>query len=181
MKCPLCNKATLVDKVREDHLKMKSCKTCGGNWLSSTSYWSWHDTLDQELPENMYSDINCDVTDSKKAKICPDCGRIMIRFKVGHGLDFSLDHCNNCNGVWFDKNEWEVLKSRYLHDEIHKIFMTAWQNEIKLEEKRKYFESSYRQKFGEDYFKIKTFKEWLDKHELKASILAFLADSKPYE
>ena len=159
---------------------MAYCTECNGRWLSSTSYWYWHDTLKGERPENKYSDFTCEVHDAPQAKICPDCGRILIKFKVGHGIDFKLDHCNGCNGVWFDKNEWEMLESRNLHDEIHKIFTTAWQNEIRLEEKNKYFDDMYRQKFGSDYPKIKEFKAWIDAHEMKATILAFLSDPKPY-
>ena len=180
MLCPICKRATLFTRTVLESLAMVCCTDCKGKWLSSSSYWSWHDTLKDERPENKYSDFTCEVHDAPQAKICPDCGRILIKFKVGHGIDFKLDHCNGCNGVWFDQNEWEVLENRNLHDEIHKIFTTAWQNEIRLEEKNNYFDEMYQQKFGSDYLKIKEFKAWMDEHQLKTTILAFLSDPKPY-
>lgn len=181
MKCPVCKTDSLLKQTVSEPLSMSCCTDCDGKWLSSTDYWSWLETLDGELPEKVYSDFNLEVYDSSKAKLCPECGRILIKFRVGHGMDFKLDHCSSCNGVWFDKNEWEMLESRNLHDEIHKIFTTKWQNEIRLEEKNQYFERMYKQKFGDDYEKVKEFKIWLDAQELKNTILAFLSDPKPFE
>lgn len=181
MNCPVCKRATLFHKTVSSPLAMRCCNGCGGKWLSASDYWSWLDARDGRPPKNQYTDFSCEVHDAPQVKICPDCGRILIKFKVGHGLDFKLDHCNHCNGVWFDKNEWEMLASRNLHDEVHKIFTTAWQKEIGLEEKARYFARAYEQKFGADYARLKEFKAWLDAHALKASILAFLADAKPYE
>lgn len=181
MKCPLCKHIPLAQETVSEPLAMHCCAKCEGKWLSSTNYWSWLDTLEGELPEKEYSDFSYEVSDSKTAKICPDCGRILIKYKVGHGLNFKLDHCNGCNGVWFDKNEWEMLERKNLHDEVHKIFTTSWQNQVRQEEKNSYFNKSYKQKFGDDYPKLKEFKAWLDAHELKPSILAFLTDPKPYE
>ena len=181
MKCPVCKRATLFTQTVSEPLTMACCTVCEGKWLSSTAYWSWLDTLEGELPEKRYSDFSCEVEDTPQAKICPDCGRILLKFKVGHGLDFRLDHCNSCNGVWFDKNEWEMLESRNLHDEIHKIFTTAWQNDVRAEERNQYFEKMYQEKFGDDYAKIIEFKNWLDDHDLKNTILAFLSDPKPME
>jgi len=92
-----------------------------------------------------------------------------------------LDHCNNCNGVWFDKNEWKVIVSRNLHDELPRIFSTQWQKHIQKEERAKYFEEVFNTKCGDQYNRIKDFKKWLDEQELMPSILAFLADTNPYE
>ena len=180
MKCPVCKRATLAMKMVAESLSMACCTECGGKWLSSASYWSWLETLDREFPEKENPDFLCEIHDSSEAKVCPDCGRILIKYKVGRGIEFNLDHCNSCNGVWFDRNEWEILENANLHDEIHKIFTTSWQNEILLEEKKRYFDRMYQQKFGNDYLKINEFKTWLDAHEMKNSILAFLSDPKPY-
>ncbi|MBN2527420.1 MAG: zf-TFIIB domain-containing protein [Deltaproteobacteria bacterium] len=181
MKCPVCKTDSLIVKAVSEPLAMSCCEDCDGKWLSSTHYWSWLETLEGELPKKVYSDVHLEVHDTPQAKLCPECGRILIRFRVGHGMDFRLDHCNACNGVWFDKNEWEMLESRNLHDEIHKIFTTQWQNEIRADEKNRYFNEMYVQKFGEDFMKIREFKLWLDNHELKQTILAFLSDPRPFE
>ena len=143
MKCLVCNSEAIFEKVVEEKLKVKECKNCGGQWLPSSQYYPWLEHHDQILPELQYSDITYEVNDSQNAKICPDCGRILLRFKVGHGLQFSLDHCSNCNGVWFDKNEWKALVDRNLHDELPRIFSTEWQRHIRKEERAKYFDEVY--------------------------------------
>lgn len=178
---PIMRQTNFFLNTLEEGLNVKECNHCEGQWSSSRDYWFWLEHHEQLETDSSYSDIDFELEDSKKAKICPDCGRILIKFRVGHGINFRLDHCNSCNGVWFDKNEWKVLKSRNLHEEIHSIFTTEWQNQIQKEERAKHFEESYIQKLGQDYPKIKEFKEWLDDHRRRSSILAFLSDANPFE
>ena len=180
MKCPACDSSTLKPSRIENGPAARVCAGCEGQWISSKDYWSWMEQLDVDAPA-IYSDVDYQTEDSRGAKLCPDCGRILIKFKVGHGLEFRLDHCNACNGVWLDKHEWDVLKSRNLHGDIHSIFSTQWQREVRTEERARHFDLSYRQKFGEDYERIKGFKTWLDQEPLKSSILAFLTDPNPFE
>ncbi len=181
MKCLACKSESVFEKVIEEKLKVNECKDCGGQWLPSAQYYPWLERHGQILPEVQYSEVTYEVIDSQNAKLCPDCGRILLRFKVGHGLQFSLDHCSNCNGVWFDKNEWKALVSRNLHDELPRIFSTEWQKHIRKEERAKYYEEVYSSKFGDQYNRIKEFKQWLEELDLKPAILAFLSDPNPYE
>ena len=71
--------------------------------------------------------------------------------------------------------------SRNLHDELPRIFSTEWQKHIRNEEKTRYYEEVYSTKFGDQYNRIKEFKQWLDDQERKPAILAFLADPDPYK
>lgn len=181
MKCLVCKSEAVFDKVVEEKLRVKECKDCGGQWLPSSQYYSWLERHGKSLNDQQYSEITYEVIDSQNAKICPDCGRILLRFNIGHGLKFSLDHCSNCNGVWFDKNEWVALVSRNLHDELPRIFSTDWQKHIRKEGRGKFYEEVYMSKFGDQYTRIKEFKQWLDEQEIKSAILAFLSDPNPYE
>lgn len=180
MKCLVCKSEAVFEKVTDENLRVKECKDCGGQWLSSSQYYSWLERHGQTLPELPYSEITYEINDSQNAKICPDCGRILLKFKVGHGLVFSLDHCRSCNGVWFDKNEWKALAGRNLHDELPRIFSTEWQKHIRKEEVAGYYEDVYSSKFGDQYNRIKDFKLWLEDQELKSAILAFLSDPDPF-
>jgi Zn-finger nucleic acid-binding protein len=137
---------------------------------------------DPTLPEKPFAEVSFQVDDTMKAKLCPDCGRILIKYKVGHGIDFFLDHCNGCNGIWLDKNEWEVLKSRNLHDELHRIFTTSWQKEILEEQIKEKLEKFYAKKFGEkDYEELKRIRQWIEQHSQRSSLLAYLNDENPYK
>ena len=181
MKCPLCKTIALQTITLEEHLKAENCQKCQGSWISSERYWQWLDIHGDILPEKI-PEIHFDTKDSQQAKLCPECNRILVKYKVGHGVNFFLDHCSNCNGVWFDKNEWESLKERNLHDEVHYIFTKSWQKQILKEEIESNLDTLYRNKFGvEDYLNLRKFKQWLDKHPQRLALLAYLNDENPYE
>jgi Zn-finger nucleic acid-binding protein len=175
MQCPSCKSGLLVANVSGEGLRSRVCNQCEGRWISSTDYWKWLEQHGERLPESDRGGEELVLEDSADPKICPDCGHIMFKYQVGHGLGFKLDHCDACNGVWFDRNEWDVLKSRNLHDEVHLVFSAPWQSEVKAEERARAFEILHRAKFGEDYERLKEFKRWIDGHEQRSSILAFLA------
>ncbi len=84
--------------------------------------------------------------------------------------------------MWFDRNEWEVLKSRNLHDDVHTIFTAFWQSGVRKEEMRKNLDYMYLTKFGEeDYAEIKRVRAWLDEHPRRTELLAYLNDRNPLD
>ena len=102
MNCPVCKNTPLQPTVLEQELKASSCDSCQGQWISAMDYWQWLDHHGETLPEKEPDSIPLEVADHQKAKLCPECRRIMLRYKVGHGLAFTLDQCSSCNGIWFD-------------------------------------------------------------------------------
>jgi Zn-finger nucleic acid-binding protein len=109
--------------------------------------------------------------------LCPTCGTILIRFKVSHEIDFSLDRCGKCGGIWFDSKEWEILKSHGWHDDIHRIFSRPWQAEILRQEHQKNRERILIEKFGmEDLAEVRRIKSWLNNHPHKQELYAFLTN-----
>lgn len=180
MNCPICKTVTLSRSESPEQLKFFECKTCKGRWLQSYQYWKWKDKQGRDLPEKSVADpVNLAVNDSENAKLCPECGHILIRFPVGHGIEFTLDHCGNCGGIWFDKNEWEVLKNRNLHYEVHKIFSAVWQTGVRAKAHEKYIQNFYLNKFGkEDYKKIEEMKNWMESHPLKHELYAYILEQE---
>ena len=55
-------------------------------------------------------------------KLCPESGRILARYKILPDTEFYLDRCGHCNGIWFDKNEWDALVEHNLHDNVNEFF-----------------------------------------------------------
>jgi Zn-finger nucleic acid-binding protein len=176
MNCPVCKNHGLVSEKLEDNLISHACHCCGGRWIGSFQYWKWKDASGKSLDEKLVGECeDLPVTDSTGAKLCPECGYFLRRFPVGHDVAFGLDRCGNCGGMWFDGNEWETLKGRGLHDDVHKIFSEIWQKQVRDTEYQKNMEAILIGKFGEDgYAKAKEVKAWLDEHPHKAELLALL-------
>jgi Zn-finger nucleic acid-binding protein len=176
MKCPVCKNYALVARELEQNLSSQQCPHCNGRWIGSFQYWKWHETSGKSITEsNPPASTEHLVADSTKAKLCPECGHFLRRYSVGHDIEFGLDRCGNCGGMWFDQNEWEVLKCRNLHDDVHNIFSEIWQRQLRDKEHQAAMEAFYKEKFGvDDYQKAMDIKTWLDAHPSKAALRAFL-------
>ncbi|MFZ5988272.1 MAG: zf-TFIIB domain-containing protein [Bacillota bacterium] len=182
MMCPICKTVRLESIELVDDLKVFTCTVCGGNWLRYDNYWMWY-LNNKEIDEKEKEIKNyLPVPDSKQAKICPDCGRILIKYKVDNRLDFYIDNCGGCNGIWLDKNEWENLKLNSLHNQIHSFFTKPWQKKLREEAARDNLQDKYIRKFGRwDYERLKEMREWIYKHKSKTEMLSYLIDEDPYK
>ncbi|MFH2045083.1 MAG: zf-TFIIB domain-containing protein [Pseudomonadota bacterium] len=178
MSCPICDvkkKVLLKTERLEEKLIGYYCDDCGGHWICSRDYHEWLEVKGEIIEEKDEYDITLRSDDILKAKLCPECGRIMSKYKVGHGIPFKLDFCGSCNGFWLDNNEWKILKSKNLHDEINKIFTRSWQKNIREEENQEALKQVIQKRIGEEIFgKADEFKQWLDEQEEKDMIIAYL-------
>jgi len=41
---------------------------------------------------------------------CPKCGKPMTRKFYSYAYHIEVDECNECNLIWFDKDELEILQ-----------------------------------------------------------------------
>ena len=115
------------------------------------------------------------MNEAGKAKLCPECGRFLTRAKVGHGVGFHLDRCGACGGTWFDANEWEVLRARNLHDDVHFIFSAAWQAHVARREREEAHERLMAEKLGDaDWAEVKRIRAWLHGHPQRSQLYAAL-------
>ena len=103
------------------------------------------------------------VDDSEqRALICPESGRLLLRYRVGHGLQFHLDRSPATGGVWLGRGEWEALKSKGLHTEMHLIFTAAYQRNIRSEQYGQRMEQTFRDRIGEpDFPRVVEIKKWV--------------------
>jgi Zn-finger nucleic acid-binding protein len=177
MKCPVCA-TTSLESLDPNALPQRLvCGRCGGQWIKAFQYWKWLKAHGENLPEKPPQEgKSLPVSDSTAAKLCPECGHFLRRSKVGHGIDFHVDRCTACGGIWFDKNEWEILESRNLHDDVHFIFSSAWQHGVVKEEQRQDYEKRVEAILGKEAFaRVKEFKAWVESHPRHHTIKAFLA------
>lgn len=180
MNCPVCKTSDLSAIELEEDLPVHVCADCDGHWISGRGYHDWLQRRGETLPERAYEGPEITVGDTQQAKICPECSRILLRYNVGRGTGFAIDHCGACNGVWLDRGEWDALKGRNLHDEVNRIFTAPWQSQARREERRQNLDHIYARRFGDDYDEIKRVRQWLESHPERDRLLAFLTDSDPY-
>ncbi|MEM6449599.1 MAG: zf-TFIIB domain-containing protein [Cyanobacteria bacterium P01_D01_bin.105] len=143
MECPICHKHSLHEVRLDTGLLAHQCHQCFGYWISSEHYWEWLQYREQEqrlspaphpaVQRLATADSLPPVNDNSTANLCADCGRLMTKAKVGRGLNFYLDRCSHCHGVWLDQHEWDHLKQQDLHHKIHYMFSSAWQFSVRKE------------------------------------------------
>ena len=180
MNCPVCKSSALISVDLESGLPAWKCSDCGGHWIRGVEYWKWLDEHGPNLPERVDTDSPLSIADSGKYIDCPDCRFRMVKYLVGRGLGFTLDHCEGCRSTWLDRNEWETLKRRNLHDDLHSMLTSFWQAAARKEERKKSLEQIYTNRFGaEDYAELKRMRAWLDAHQNKQELLAYLTDKDP--
>lgn len=181
-KCPTC-KISLNQVLLETNLPGYRCPDCTGIWISSNEFLAW---LPPQEPSSITEitidgDLPLPVVDNREALLCPDCDRFLRRFKIWPDLQFHLDRCSHCQGIWFDRNEWETLKLKNLHRQVHLFFTDVWQQKLRNEVMRRRLAKMYSDKWGaETYQIIKDMRAWLNQHPQRDSLLAYLTDKDPY-
>lgn len=182
MKCPVCKTNTLGSITLVDNLPASHCPQCNGNWIPANAYMAWLRAKGGDLPKKTGDAPINPIWETHEVKICPDCGHMLRRFKIFPDVDYYLDRCNNCNGIWFDAHEWDALVERNLHDNLNEFFTHPWQDKLHASETKTQMESIYLMKFGaQDYEKIKGIRIWLENHEQKGMLLAYLLADDPYK
>jgi Zn-finger nucleic acid-binding protein len=180
--CPVCNQA-LSRLILEYGLPAYTCAGCDGIWISANEYLAWLSAqqAQAEPPSWLNEETPIPVVDNRQVLPCPECGRFLRRFKVWPQIEFHLDRCSGCRGIWFDRPEWETLQAHKLDQQVSLFFSDGWQQKLSNEAMTQRFAQMYLAKFGPaDYEKIKEIREWLAAHPLGSSLLAYLTDTNPY-
>jgi Zn-finger nucleic acid-binding protein len=179
MNCPACkilnaNPPALQRKELEQGLHAMCCPTCEGVFLEHEAYFAWATTSGQKAPSK---DADFDVkpsTEVRGAKFCPACHTYLVKYDVGRNIAFTVDRCGKCGGIWLDGNEWTALKRENLHLDLHRIFSTDWQSNIRQDQHASALQDIWREQFGSDYDELMRFKKWIDAHPKSAEMYAFL-------
>ena len=173
---PIRPGVTLVLRELEPDLFVYTCPQSGGVWIPLQSYLAWRRRQDGELQSPYTSDGAEPADDSKRgALICPESGRVLIRYKVGHGLSFHVDVSPETGGIWLDSGKWQALKSKGLHLELNAIATVSYQRRIRSDEHEHAVAETFRRRIGRDSFdKAAEFKRWLACHPRRRHIRSYL-------
>lgn len=163
--------------VLESGLSAYRCGKSGGHYITSQAYLQWLQQQPARLPHLPEPVVPVELSkDSAQALICPESGTLMIRVKVGHGFSFSIDR-SITGGVWLDGGEWEALRQRNFHDEIHLVFTAPWQKQVRTERAQATYEATLRSALGDDLFdQLTTLRAELLDHPHQSLALAYLAE-----
>ncbi len=175
--CPACQTADpLIRSEANAQLPSLRCGRCGGQWIREEHYYAWIERSDRSSTPSAVEAAG-QAQDTPRAKLCPECGRIMRRYAVGHGLDFIIDRCGTCAGIWFDANEWERLTHAGLADRVHFIFSAAWQADILRTRQIHAAAQRLREKIGpDDYDRLTALADWIEQHPHRTELAAYLTD-----
>jgi Zn-finger nucleic acid-binding protein len=176
MNCPL--DGAVLQRVRLDvALPAFQCSSCAGHWLRFGDYLGWREQQTGNVAEATASEPATapEPREGGGVRRCPDCTSLLTRYRIGHGVPFSLDQCERCNGIWLDADEWEALRERGLHDDLNRVFGPGWQHAVRTEEERQRTDAQFARQLGEPAFeRTKEFARWVADHEHCSEILAYL-------
>ena len=136
MQSPLDKRATLVRCEISPGLPALKCPGTGGLWINGKEYWNWLRNQ-PSFPNLQQSTEGCDiyVEDTDRVVISPASGRLMKKFRVGKGLGFRIDFDSATGGFWLDKDEYDALQERGLHDELHLICDDDYQKKLRAHDR----------------------------------------------
>ena len=158
-----------------DGLSAWRCRDSGGHYIPADAYWRWLHRQPGRLPHlPPPQDTAPSAEEGSTPKLCPETGTLMLRCKVGYGFPFSIDR-SVTGGIWLDAGEWEALRARHFHDELHLIFTAPWQAAVRHEAARKAEHDLLQSRLGVDLLtKIENLKAQLAEHPHRNAALAYL-------
>jgi hypothetical protein len=175
LKSPVSNK-TLEPVTLERGLNAYRCPDSGGHYITSNDYLGWLQQQPARLPHLPEGEPTVAPDSSSPAKICPESGTLMTRYKVGHGFTFSIDR-SITGGIWLDSGEWEALKQRNFHDEIHLVFTAPWQKQIRTAQSQATYAETLNASLGQDLLdRLTAMRAELSDHPHRNLALSYLAE-----
>ncbi|MEO0095314.1 MAG: zinc metalloprotease HtpX [candidate division WOR-3 bacterium] len=119
--CPVCNEWLIVQEY--EGLYVWRCAFCDGLLVEREKLPRIIVREEKEFSEETIRIASFILAEAKKKKPnfkllietvnkrkCPKCGKPMVRKLYSYVYHIEIDECNECNLIWFDKNELEILQ-----------------------------------------------------------------------
>lgn len=173
--CPKCSKRALTPTLLAPGLSAKGCHSCSGVLVDLLSYRAWADQKGIDSVEDVSATVR-EIEDTENAISCPNCSSVMIKYRLSKSADNMLDFCERCDVTWLDGGEWGQLSDVGLQHSLGTVFTEPWQRKVRSELSQQIRESVLRERFGQDYERLKEFRDWLHSHPKFESILAWIGN-----
>lgn len=177
MKCPNCDSNNSESLKLDSNLEGIRCNNCDGIWIPSVNYFKYIEINKPDLsllnPTDMQKVFS--EKDSETGKKCPDCGKQVVARKAGFGAEFKVDRCDHCFGIWLDKDEWDLLKTKNLNTAIYYMFTSTWEMKVRSQTEFSLKLEAIKKRFdNEQSIKIVDFLEWLEQQENKNELISYI-------
>ena len=178
--CLKCKNSSLLPTKLSSGLTARGCKKCDGVLVDLVAYRAWAEQqgIDTIAPTGS---VSTQVEDSPQAMLCPNCVRIMTKFRLSADADNRLDFCNHCDVAWLDSGEWNQLQEMGLRSHLGSVFSEPWQRRVRESRSMRINEEHLRERFGVDFERIKDFKNWLMSRPDRDDIVGWIAYSSDEE
>ena len=174
MQCPSCKKSALVPTKLADGLPSFMCQSCEGHLIEVLSYRFWSDRGSAAARDSVNL-VASEPMDSKHALVCPQCQKVMTKYRMSDAVSNRIDLCGNCGRFWIDRGEWALVRSLNLDTNLTKIFNEPWQKAIRQSQASLAKSHRLRETLNdEEYQRLVDLREWINGHALKEDILDFL-------
>ncbi|MEZ4527879.1 MAG: zf-TFIIB domain-containing protein [Desulfobacterales bacterium] len=121
-----------------------SCARCGGMWMMPEEI----EACLKSGFKTVHSPEEGKVTEDHATGLCPNGHGIMTRAKVDLEPPFFLEKCPHCNGIWFDKGEWNRLAETDMISHLFDFWSNSWKKEQQEIKTRKRLEDMQKERFG---------------------------------
>ena len=177
MKSPVDPNTSLIQREIEPGLIAYTCPKSGGIWIDHKHYWDW--LLKQPgfpKPTPAISNMPVAIEDPhNRPLISPESGRLMIKYRVGNALNFRIDHDSISGGFWLDKGEYDLIRERNLHDELHLICSPEYQQVLAKLDAEAVFDQRIRDILGPDRCAlIRDLASTIENQEIESVAIAYL-------
>lgn len=167
-KCPKNPRVELMSMTLMRHLSAQHCPECQGHWIPNEQYEAWREYQPQpqstHLPQRLDLDFEPSPLDTRAA-LCPECRCYLARAKVSLSKPFFIERCPNCNGIWCDRGEWEVLEKMGMHTAVEQLFSNEWQGRVRELTQAEQERRATIDKLGEDLaYRVFALAEALENH-----------------
>lgn len=151
------------------------CTGCKGSGIPMMNYRFW--VQQQNAAENEVGKVSSDTVaeDYPSIRTCYKCQHLMNKYRIDMATPNKVDYCGHCDEIWLDENEWELLKAKGIHRQLHKVVTEGWQKQ----QKKNYFEEREKERLtsilGErDTNYLLEVKAWASTHPEKTVIYQHL-------
>lgn len=161
----------------EQGLEAYQCTETGGHYITAACYMQWLEKQPAHLPHLPESAGETEPAadhDTDAVLLCPESGTLMSRHRVGHGFAFAVNR-SITGGIWLDSGEWDALRERNFHDEIHLIFTAPWQKRVRDAHAQSVYEERLKSALGGDLLaRLQAIRNQLADHPERNLALAYL-------